>query len=377
MKNINVLIFVAFLSTFNVISCTKKNELYDKSTPIGATKKSRDCEEVLLQLIYNSDFKTTEKYSVRIDTVRNDTIIIKAFVKNNLSDTPKNKQIVESVVGWFIIPPKKDALYLSLNALDPIDPNFKKIKTNKKILRDFLNCSNKKKESTMTKEIKFTDLFNEGTNIKFTPDNLNDNTPEVNSFKKNLEIYLSENPSPQDFEIENLTYLINNETFFDLQYYADSSWLQYFITKYKIDARQLNSLMEQAINQEDYDAVKILVNNKYIVSQNDLLISSKARQEAKDKIRANKEDGYESYLTANSKIDKIINLLEEKFSSNKVNDPDGFTNLRKDKNTSSEIVQQIKSGEQLQVLDNSDDWFLVKTNEGNQGYVHKSRINSN
>ncbi|KQS94135.1 SH3 domain-containing protein [Chryseobacterium sp. Leaf394] len=377
MKNIHVLILVTFLITFNVLSCTKKSESYDKGIPTGVTKKSYDCEQILLQLLYTSDFEIKEKYNIRIDTVRNDTIILKAFVQNNLSDGPQNKNIVESVVGWFIIPPKKDALYLSLNALDPIDPNFKKIKTNEKFFRDFLNCINKKKESTMTTKIKFTDLFNEGTSIKFNPNNLNDNTPEVNSFKKNLEIYLSENPSPQDFEIENLTYLINNETFFDLQYYTDSSWLQYFITKYKIDTRELNSLMEQAINQEDYNAVKTLVNNMYIVSQKDLLISSKAKQEAKDKIQTNKEDGYESYLTSNSKIDKIINLLEEKFSANKVNDPDGFTNLRKEKSTSSEILQQIKSGEQIQVLDKSGDWLLVKTNEGNQGYIHKSRIRSN
>lgn len=57
-------------------------------------------------------------------------------------------------------------------------------------------------------------------------------------------------------------------------------------------------------------------------------------------------------------------------------DPDGFTNLRKEKNTSSEILQKIKSGSIIEVLDNSGDWFLVKTKEGNRGYVHKSRIKS-
>ncbi|UHO37071.1 SH3 domain-containing protein [Chryseobacterium capnotolerans] len=42
-------------------------------------------------------------------------------------------------------------------------------------------------------------------------------------------------------------------------------------------------------------------------------------------------------------------------------DPDGYTNLRKDKNTSSEILQKVKSGEHIDVLDNTGDWFLVKT----------------
>lgn len=61
----------------------------------------------------------------------------------------------------------------------------------------------------------------------------------------------------------------------------------------------------------------------------------------------------------------------------KIQDPDGYTNLRKDKNTSSEILQQIKSGESIDVLENQGDWWLVKTNEGKQGYVHKSRVKAN
>lgn len=57
-------------------------------------------------------------------------------------------------------------------------------------------------------------------------------------------------------------------------------------------------------------------------------------------------------------------------------DPDGYTNLRKEKNTTSEVLQKINSGEHIEVLDNSSDWFLIKTEEGKQGYVHKSRIKS-
>lgn len=59
-----------------------------------------------------------------------------------------------------------------------------------------------------------------------------------------------------------------------------------------------------------------------------------------------------------------------------IQDPDGYTNLRKDKNTSSQILQKINSGENIIVLDNSGDWFLVKTKEGKTGYVHKSRVKS-
>ncbi|WP_344826095.1 SH3 domain-containing protein [Chryseobacterium ginsenosidimutans] len=59
-----------------------------------------------------------------------------------------------------------------------------------------------------------------------------------------------------------------------------------------------------------------------------------------------------------------------------IQDPDGYTNLREEKNSSSEVLQKIKSGEHIEVLDNSGDWWQVKTKEGKTGYVHKSRVKS-
>lgn len=235
----------------------------------------------------------------------------------------------------------------------------------------------KKPKNTNMEDIEFSNLFNEGTNIKFTPKDLNKSNPEIEEFKKKLLLYEDQHPLPEDFEIENLKSLINNEAFFDLQYYTNSSWLQYFITKYKIDVTQLKDLMSQAINQEDYNAVKILVDSHYIVSEKELQIASETEQESKNKIQENKIDGYESYLVSESRINQISSLLKAKFRLNKINDPDGFTNLRKDKNTSSEVLQKIKSGERIEVLDNIGDWYLIKTKEGKQGYMHKSRIKSN
>lgn len=66
----------------------------------------------------------------------------------------------------------------------------------------------------------------------------------------------------------------------------------------------------------------------------------------------------------------------EKEPTYTIHDPDGFTNLRKDRSTNSKILQKIKSGEHIEVLDNTGDWFLVQTKEGQKGYVHKSRIKS-
>lgn len=70
------------------------------------------------------------------------------------------------------------------------------------------------------------------------------------------------------------------------------------------------------------------------------------------------------------------NYVIKEDSSFTIVDPDGYTNLRKDTNSTSEVLQRIKSGENINVLDNSGDWFLVKTKEGKEGYIHKSRIKS-
>lgn len=69
--------------------------------------------------------------------------------------------------------------------------------------------------------------------------------------------------------------------------------------------------------------------------------------------------------------------VETTTNSNKqylIKDHDGFTNLRKEKNSNSDVLQKIDSGEHIEVLENSGEWFLVKTKEGNKGYIHKSRI---
>ncbi|WP_193844911.1 hypothetical protein [Flavobacterium hungaricum] len=179
MKKIRIIFFV-FVSII-ILSCeSKKDKIELKNTTVlTSTREISDCEKILFQLFYTSDFENKEKYEVRIDNIRNDTIIIKAFTRNNLSDNPKTQEIVESVVGWFVIPPKRDGLYVSLNALDPIEPNFKKIKTKQNCFRDFLNCNNQKQTNKIKDEIKFTDLFNEGTNIDFAPNDLNKNPSKI------------------------------------------------------------------------------------------------------------------------------------------------------------------------------------------------------
>lgn len=101
----------------------------------------------------------------------------------------------------------------------------------------------------------------------------------------------------------------------------------------------------------------------------------------------NKNLQYKSSLEKNNFYDlpMVKDYVEYIYQSNNesdeatkytTQDPDGYTNLRKEKNTTSEVLQKIKSGENIDVIDNSGDWFLVKTKEGKEGYVHKSRVKS-
>ncbi len=231
-----------------------------------------------------------------------------------------------------------------------------------------------KQQNKMT-TIEFNNLFTDGTVIEFTPNDLGKNTPEIKEFKEKLSLFESQHPLPDDFDSQNLKTLINNETFVNNERFVNSSWLEYFISKYKIDFNLLYDLMDLAIEQEDYNAVKIIIDKGSIVSRKEIdsaELSLNYYESLKGKI-----DVEEFYDPKFSQISKIVPYIRNSFSKNHIQDPDGYTNLRKEKNTSSEILQKIKSGDHIEVLDNSGDWFLIKTKEGKQGYVHKSRIKSN
>jgi len=101
----------------------------------------------------------------------------------------------------------------------------------------------------------------------------------------------------------------------------------------------------------------------------------------------NRYPQYKSSLEKNNFYDlpKLKDYVEYIYQSNNqnqditnyiVSDPDGYTNLRKEKNTNSEILQKVKSGDEVEVLNNSGDWSQVKTKDGKVGYIHKSRLKS-
>jgi hypothetical protein len=57
-----------------------------------------------------------------------------------------------------------------------------------------------------------------------------------------------------------------------------------------------------------------------------------------------------------------------------INDPDGYVNIRKEQSTQSEILGQIKKREVFNYWELPTNWFVVETEAGLRGFVHKTRI---
>lgn len=79
------------------------------------------------------------------------------------------------------------------------------------------------------------------------------------------------------------------------------------------------------------------------------------------------QDYVENVYGGDSDSDEVSKIF-------KISDQDGFTNLRKEKNSSSEILQKINNNTEVEVLDDSGNWWLIKTSFGNKGYVYKTKI---
>lgn len=159
--------------------------------------------------------------------------------------------------------------------------------------------------------------------------------------------------------IQNIKPLSNLKGFSVITFFPDKG---YFVTEYNIimknDAWILKNIIYNTTSSVSEDSVIYICD----VAQNIDMTQSGW----KDKIIYMPDENERS-----KKCRTVKNNIEKYYL---IYDPDGFTNLRKDKTTTSEVLQRIKSGEQIEVLDNAGDWFLVKTKEGQKGYVHKSRI---
>jgi hypothetical protein len=129
---------------------------------------------------------------------------------------------------------------------------------------------------------------------------------------------------------------------------------------------------------------KYIDSEKYIayLYEKDLRIGIVGHVESNLKTDSN----YQAFLKSNNyygleKLKEYSTIIyepqidsNESESTYKISDPDGFTNLRKEKSTTSSILEKVKTGESVEVIEQSGDWYLVKTKAGNEGYVFKTKI---
>ena len=84
-------------------------------------------------------------------------------------------------------------------------------------------------------------------------------------------------------------------------------------------------------------------------------------------------------IRKSSFVEPDLTLIPEKPTKNSdlligiINDPDGYTNFRKEPNSNSEIIRKIYEESNFIILDTTDRWWYIK-HDNNTGYIHKSRV---
>jgi hypothetical protein len=58
----------------------------------------------------------------------------------------------------------------------------------------------------------------------------------------------------------------------------------------------------------------------------------------------------------------------------RINDQDGYTNIRVSKGSNSEVIGKLFNGDLFFCEPSQDDWWLIRKYDHQEGYVHKSRI---
>ncbi|QYS89558.1 hypothetical protein [Flavobacterium davisii] len=146
----NLILFIA-LFTFS-ISCKKGENLnddLDQKTQRDSTKlvhKNQnnqkvvsDCGQLIYDIVSSTNLiKDYKNYFTRIESNDGQKIKIQVYVENDISEDPKNKQIVESTIAWLELYPNDKKLQNITS--DPENPT--EVKFNNVFLNDafFKNC---------------------------------------------------------------------------------------------------------------------------------------------------------------------------------------------------------------------------------------------
>jgi hypothetical protein len=154
MKNIIITaLLVILVGCKDTNSQTLNNKIPKNATIENSIKKVEKptCEEIINRIVKSSNLNTRNRkdFLTEIDRIEDDNIIIHVYIENNLSDNPKQKQIVESTIAWLSFNPNESKLFNTTADPDnPIELNF-----DKKILNEidfFSTCQIEKKEKKQT-----------------------------------------------------------------------------------------------------------------------------------------------------------------------------------------------------------------------------------
>lgn len=135
MKQSAILFFVLFM-----FGCQKAS---NKAEPIAEVKSAEVvqpktveqnseiyCEEFFRQLVLSSNLPAVKNYKdvfIRIESSSDDKIVLELYVKNNLSESSQNKQVVENAVAWLNFIPGSEKLFdITADPEEPVEISFKK-----------------------------------------------------------------------------------------------------------------------------------------------------------------------------------------------------------------------------------------------------------
>jgi hypothetical protein len=126
MKNAVIIVFILL-----VISCkdSKTQELKGSLKDEVAKDTKLSCEDIMFEIVTSSDLnlKDYKDYFVRIERIENDSITLQVYIENNLSDNPKEKQMVESTLAWLLfLPNEQKLLNVTADPDNPVEMDFDK-----------------------------------------------------------------------------------------------------------------------------------------------------------------------------------------------------------------------------------------------------------
>lgn len=140
----------------------------------------------------------------------------------------------------------------------------------------------------------------------------------------------------------------------------------------------IKNIRREPNNYEKSDYQIAFLLNEVILSGLSGIIDSELDKNPQYK-RVLKSNHYFNFQRLKEYVEHIYGQNPNSFNEEviyKIQDPDGYTNLRREKNSTSDIIEKIKSGERIYVLDDSSNWWFIQTISGNKGYVYKTKIKS-